>query len=319
MKTFRLQLAQLGLSMNKSSEASIDVEPDEADSDGNSNNSDELTCSGQANGTMETRASLVLAKLDINPSSAHMNPKATTIKQDEPNGPKVCSNVGGRKATAKPETESANLNRVLNLRKLTAGGGDGRLTSDEASSARPKRTDERAAPSDRHQVGSGSLSCIDARLSELIKRQSRFINSIPIVKVKSILSITLLINLMAACLVQAGFWTFYFPNFLKPSGYKELTGFIEQVEDSINATKDAFSDHQHFWGLMQKLDSVNRLELYPEESVCAEIFPIFRDLAIEYSYIDYDHFIKPLEAYRDHLLECRSKWYPEGEKSKYFV
>lgn len=124
---------------------------------------------------------------------------------------------------------------------------------------------------------------------------------------------------LAAHLVQAGFWTFYFPNIFKPSGYNELTSMIDNLRSEIYATKDNFSDMQYFWGLLQEFDHIDESLLYPEESACSEVFPLFRDLAIEYVYIDYEHFIKPMEMHLEHLLESREKWFPAGPKSRYLL
>lgn len=124
--------------------------------------------------------------------------------------------------------------------------------------------------------------------------------------------------LCALCFVQAGFWTFYFPNFLKPNGYKELTGMIESVEADMNSTMDNFSDIQYFWSLMKQFDNLNNVDtMYPEESACGEVFPLFRDMAIEYAHIDYELYMKPLQLYHQYLLESRAEWYPDGKKSEY--
>lgn len=126
---------------------------------------------------------------------------------------------------------------------------------------------------------------------------------------------SLLIFIAIFSQVDAGFWTFYFPNFLKPSGYNELSGMIRTVELEMNKTIDNFEDVKYFWGLMQNLE-MNDASFYPEESVCADIFPTFRDLAIEYSRIDYEHFINPIQEYHQYLLNARSEFFPEGAKSK---
>lgn len=158
------------------------------------------------------------------------------------------------------------------------------------------------------------------------RRHTQSINSRSAIKYQSktlflVTSVSLLLPLLLLLLsivpfAQAGFWTFYFPNFLKPSGYKEIGDMIYNVEMEINATKDAFADSQYFWGLMQQLDKIgdDETSFYPEESVCAEVFPMFRDLAIEYAYIDYEHFIQPMLEYHEHLNSQRALWYPEGKK-----
>lgn len=122
--------------------------------------------------------------------------------------------------------------------------------------------------------------------------------------------------LLASSLAQAGFWTFYLPNILKPSGHKEMSAMISLLESDINATKDAYEDHKYFWSLLMNMDRSDAGEVYPEESVCFEVFPMFRDLAIEYSRIDYEHFIKPLELHYEHLLQARDDWFPDGAKSE---
>lgn len=132
-----------------------------------------------------------------------------------------------------------------------------------------------------------------------------------------IVLVSLALFLIASPLVQAGFWTFYFPNFLKPNGYKELRGMIEAVEADMNATKDNFADIQYFWTLMKQFDSLSADSMYPEESACSDVFPLFRDLAIEYAQIDYELYMKPMELYHDYLEESHATWYPEGAKSVY--
>lgn len=114
--------------------------------------------------------------------------------------------------------------------------------------------------------------------------------------------------------VEAGFFTFYFPNIIKPKGFGELSDMIHSLNGQINETRDIFSDTQYFWGQMQRLDQIQ--SEYPEESVCSEIFPMFRDLAIAYVYADYEHYIKPFELYREHLIARRAEWYPSGLDSK---
>lgn len=123
--------------------------------------------------------------------------------------------------------------------------------------------------------------------------------------------------MLASCFVHAGFWTFYFPNFLKPNGYKEITGMIEAVQADMNATIDNFADIQYFWTLMQQYDNLNADTIYPEESACSEVFPLFRDMAIEYAQIDYELYMKPMQLYHEQLSEMRANWYPEGAKSRY--
>lgn len=134
--------------------------------------------------------------------------------------------------------------------------------------------------------------------------------------------LTMILTMMVSPPVEAGFWTFYFPNFLKPSGYNELTDMIKSVENQINSTKDAHADALYFWDLMKSVrpdgtdvDDID--EYYPEESACKEAFPEFRDRAIEYAEIDFDLYMKPLELYRQHLLEKRELWFPDGPKSEY--
>lgn len=122
---------------------------------------------------------------------------------------------------------------------------------------------------------------------------------------------------ISACLVQAGFWTFYFPNFLKASGYHELTGMIETVDKQINSTMDAHADAKYFWGLMREPEPGPSELYYPEESACEEVFPLFRDRAIEYAEIDYRYYLEPLMSYREHLLEKRDLWFPGGSNSEY--
>lgn len=117
--------------------------------------------------------------------------------------------------------------------------------------------------------------------------------------------------------VLAGFWTFYLPNALKPSGYKEVSDLINLLEADVNATKDAYEDHKYFWSLLKNMDSAAGGGIYPEDSVCSEVFPLFRDLASEYSEADYEHFIRPLELHQEHLIGVREQWYPDGPKSEY--
>lgn len=132
------------------------------------------------------------------------------------------------------------------------------------------------------------------------------------------LKLLLLLNvalLLVVPLCEAGFFTFYFPNMFKPKGFSELTDMIDRLDHQINETKDQFSDARYFWGLVQQLD--NHLDDgYPEESACLEVFPMFRQLAIEYAYIDFEHYIKPIEEYKEHLEKFRAKWYPAGLESK---
>lgn len=92
---------------------------------------------------------------------------------------------------------------------------------------------------------------------------------------------------------------------------------IEAVEADMNSTIDNYADIQYFWTLMQQYDSLNADTIYPEESACSEVFPLFRDMAIEYAQIDYELFMKPMQLYHEKLKEMRAEWYPEGAKSRY--
>lgn len=115
---------------------------------------------------------------------------------------------------------------------------------------------------------------------------------------------------------EAGFFTFYFPNIFKPKGYEELSEMINSLEDQINSTRDHFSDAQYFWGQLLRLDHTRIENNYPENSACSEILPAFRSLAIEYIYIDYEFYIKPIEMYRQYLFDFRNEWYPGKHESK---
>lgn len=151
------------------------------------------------------------------------------------------------------------------------------------------------------------------------KFQHNVINNLNTTKPSNRHSVILnfLVILYTACLVQAGFWTFYFPNLFKPKGYDELNDMISLVNAHINATKDAYADTKYFWGKLQELDEIPVDQLYPEESVCADVFPMFRELAIDYARVDYEYYIKPSEEYRNYLVEFRNKWYPGGIESEY--
>jgi len=116
-------------------------------------------------------------------------------------------------------------------------------------------------------------------------------------------------------IVQAGFFTFYFPNAFKPSGFNELSSYIDKLDDRMNETRDEYADAVYFWGQMQEIDSAME-EAYPEESACEEVFPLFRDLAIEYAQIDYSYYMEPMIEYRDYLVARRDEWYPLGLESK---
>lgn len=174
---------------------------------------------------------------------------------------------------------------------------------------------------DETQNGSEDLSLSN----KLIRKQlSSFLNSFLGNKLK-LLFVILNLSTFSILSAQAGFWTFYFPNFLKPSGYGELTELITQRENEINSIKDNYADVQYFWSSMTKMDQFlakmapeapTSAEFYPEDSVCSELFPMFRELAMDYSAIDYEHFIRPLELHHQHLLKTRTEWYPDGEKSK---
>lgn len=133
---------------------------------------------------------------------------------------------------------------------------------------------------------------------------------------RSLLLAAVTMCLAAATLAHGAFWTFYFPNFLKASGYKEVTKMIDNLDKELNRTKDNFADIQYFWKLMKQLDDIDPATMYPEDSACTDVFPLFRELALEYTNIDYEHFTKPMEMYREHLVDFRAKWYPEGEKGK---
>lgn len=128
-------------------------------------------------------------------------------------------------------------------------------------------------------------------------------------------SCLILLCLLSIETVEAGFFTFYFPNALKPRGFNEISDMIDRIDGHINETKDQYADARYFWGLMQNIDEQMK-DAYPEESVCTDVFPLFRDLAIDYAAIDYTYYIKPYEEYKEHLIEFRSKWYPAGLESK---
>lgn len=139
----------------------------------------------------------------------------------------------------------------------------------------------------------------------------------PAIRLKTLLCATILLfagYLAGPCFVQAGFFTFYFPNILKPKGFGELTDMIDSLDAQMNETRDIFSDTQYFWGQLQQLDSVQ--SDYPEDSVCSEVFPMFRDLAIAYVYTDFEHYMKPFQLFRAHLVKKRNEWYPAGLDSK---
>lgn len=103
---------------------------------------------------------------------------------------------------------------------------------------------------------------------------------------------------------------------------------IKQRQMELNAIKDNYADIQYFWSVMKEMESTldaatattvdgaAAVEMYPENSVCIEIFPMFRELASEYAKIDYEHYVTPSLSYYDHLVKYRSIWFPEGEKSK---
>lgn len=129
-----------------------------------------------------------------------------------------------------------------------------------------------------------------------------------------LMAAVLAVCLMILCPVEAGYWTFYFPNIFKPRGFNELNDMLHSLDAQINETRDNFADIQYFWGQMERLDSV--AGGYPEESACSEVFPLFMRKAINYIYIDFEHYIKPFELYKEHLLECRNNWYPAGLESK---
>lgn len=151
-------------------------------------------------------------------------------------------------------------------------------------------------------------SVSSSRMRENYRRQQA-------IKLK-VLSLFLCLGVYYIALVEAGFFTFYLPNLFKPRGFNELSDMITNIEDRINETKDSFSDAKYFWGLLRDFDKLSKDSMYPEESACEEVFPLFRELAIEYAWVDYDYYIKPLEIYRDHLIESREKWYPAGLDSK---
>lgn len=183
-----------------------------------------------------------------------------------------------------------------------------------------KNNEDKAKQVELASTGSAFNSNISTKLlvKSLLSKQSHSINSLLMIKFKTLLTLIVLVH-SACMLVQAGFWTFYFPNFLKPSGYKELTDMINEVEREMNLIKDTYADTQYFWGLMEKMDQINPDILYPEDSVCSDVFPLFRGLAMEYSHIDYEHYMNSMKEYHEHLIGFRSTWYREGEKSKFYV
>ena len=131
-------------------------------------------------------------------------------------------------------------------------------------------------------------------------------------------NILVLCTLFCCCsLVNASFWTFYLPGFSKHKGFDELSRMITRIDNRIRETKDSFADASYFWEQMKLLDSLPVESVYPEESVCKEVFPMFRELAIKYAKQDYEHYIKPLESYKEYLEDFRQKWYPAGLESKF--
>lgn len=148
-------------------------------------------------------------------------------------------------------------------------------------------------------------------LNKKLRRRLSAVNSLGAIKMKMFIFVVVSFQV-----VHAGFFTFYFPNILKPKGFHEVSDMINSLDDQINSTLDEFSDKQHFWGLLQKLDETPIENNYPEISACKEIFPVFRDLAIEYVYIDFEHYLSPLEKHREYLIEFRDEWYPAQHESK---
>jgi hypothetical protein len=173
-----------------------------------------------------------------------------------------------------------------------------------------------ASPTD--QAANGCDQTLIKRCnSAKLRRQLNAINSLDAIKLKMFI---FLIGLMSALMlptVQAGFFTFYLPTIFKPGGYNELTEMIHSIDDQINSIKDQFADIQYFWGQLRGLDNIKIENSYEEDSACSKIFPTFRELAIEYVYVDYEHYIKPFEAYREYLIGFGKEWYPAQKESEY--
>jgi hypothetical protein len=146
-----------------------------------------------------------------------------------------------------------------------------------------------------------------------LRRQLNAVDSLDAIKLKMFLFVVAYMAATFVSIVQAGMFTFYFPNMLRPKAYSELSDMIKSLESQINYTRDQFSDIEYFWGTLKLLDEHRD----QEESVCSKILPKFRELAIQYIYVDYEHYIQPTILYQKYLIGFRDEWYPQGKDSKY--
>ena len=101
------------------------------------------------------------------------------------------------------------------------------------------------------------------------------------------------------------FFSFYLPNALRPSGYKELTKIIKAIDKEVGPASNLAADIAYFWKVIPK---------NVEDSVCSESLERFLPLAEHYSKIDYEYYIEPIKQYREYIVQYRDENYPEGSK-----
>lgn len=216
-----------------------------------------------------------------------------------------CSNKGSIEMHKDDTKNSSNVNDSTTDEDVEQNKSS--LSSTNVSRGKsPEQKDEKT----------GKLKIGKVNLNKICKQLNVNINFLPAIKFKMLFPV-LSVIFYCVCLVHAGFFTFYFPNMFKPRGFDELSDMITSIESRINETKDAFADAKYFWGLMQEFDHLDKDSLYPDESVCSNVFPMFRDLAIEYANIDFQYYLKPIELFRKELLAYRADWYPDDLESKF--
>lgn len=105
------------------------------------------------------------------------------------------------------------------------------------------------------------------------------------------------------------FFTFYLPNAIRPSGYKELSKIVKAIDKEIGPTSNFAADISYFWKTM---------DIEVDESVCTEALARFKPLAEGYSEIDYQYYIRPIHEYKDYILDYRQEIYPAGTNRKFY-
>lgn len=231
--------------------------------------------------------------------------------------------MGIIEASSRDDDSPKGSSKSIKSAAVREGVSDDETTPEESQLM---TTNSAPASSTGNQIDAKQQKASSAKTKRLasatLKRQLNLINSLAAIKLKMFIFVVVPVAAISSLLLslspitEASFLTFYFPNMFKARGYDELCEFIHSLDDQINTTKDSFSDRQYFWGQIQLLDDKPIENNYPEDSACSEILPVFRDLAIEYVYIDYHFYITPMELHREYLVQFRDEWYPGKHKSE---